>query len=317
MIHSNHGIAETQQAPVIETAKGPLRCLRILGRGGMGEVFLGDWDGRPVAVKRLRRSLLQNQRQPEKFVERFRREAMAGMRVSHPSLVPIYELIEHKGELLIVMEYVDGLTLRSSMNDELSFTRAMRWAGDIAEGLEALHRSKIVHRDLKPDNILIDRLHGRARLTDYSIARVQDADTLTSSPRVLGTPGYMAPEQARGQRVDARADLFSLGVLLYELVSGCHPFAADDLMQAAHKLMEFPHRPLNKLVSQVPSALSLLVDQLLEKQPEKRPSDVHQIFVTLRRIQLASYRFNVGQPDADKCFISHPFKTVVIRRPQR
>ncbi|MBW8877047.1 MAG: protein kinase [Acidobacteria bacterium] len=254
------------------TRIGPYRLARRLGQGGMGEVFLA-WDerlGRRVALKRIRREEPTAQER-----ERLRREAAAAARLSHPAVVQIYDLVEDDTGDALVFEYVEGRTLQELLDEGLpSLTLAVRLAREIAEGLAAAHTTGLVHRDLKTENVMVT-LDGHAKILDFGIAKANarggESETLTGHGVVLGTLHAMSPEQARGGEVDARSDLFSLGVLLYELLTGSSPFRGRDVLDTLQRLARHRPPPVRQIRPEVPRALSDLADRLLAKLPEERP----------------------------------------------
>ena len=254
------------------TRIGPYRLARRLGQGGMGEVFLA-WDerlGRRVALKRIRREEPTAQER-----ERFRREAAAAARLSHPAVVQIYDLVEDETGDALVFEYVEGRTLQELLEEGLpSLALAVRLTREIAEGLAAAHATGLVHRDLKTENVMVTA-DGHAKILDFGIAKATarggESATLTGHGVVLGTLHAMSPEQARGGEVDARSDLFSLGVLLYELLTGSSPFRGRDVLDTLQRLARHRPPPVRQIRPEIPRALSDLVDRLLAKLPEERP----------------------------------------------
>lgn len=268
---------------------GRYRLLALLGRGGMGEVYRARDERlrREVAIKRVRAA----DEGAGGRRERLEREARLVAQVGHSSVVQVFDLVEEQGELWVVMELVEGQTLAALLDDgPLELARAVRYAAEVAAGLEAAHRRGIVHRDLKVENVMLSR-QGQIKVLDFGIAKHvepagEEGPALSQEGQVIGTVRAMAPEQARGLRVDARSDLFSLGVLLYELVSGTSPFAAQTALDTLVRVSV--HRPasLHELpgLSAVPRALSALVDQLLEKAPELRPESAHHVAQRLAAI---------------------------------
>src|SRR3954451_23167962 len=195
-----------------------------LGSGGMSTVYLARDETleRWVAAKVLHREISD---QPDQ-IERFRREARAVAQVSHPNVVAVIDAGEDGGRPYIVFEYVDGATLKERIDQHengLPLDEAAAYAIEVGRGLAAAHARRLVHRDVKPQNVLIDS-EGRAKVTDFGIARELEQDGLTKTGRVLGTTDYVAPEQAMGKGVDARTDIYSLGILLYEMLTGEVPF---------------------------------------------------------------------------------------------
>ena len=263
---------------VTPSAIGPYRLARRLGEGGMGEVFLA-WDerlGRRVAVKRILRDTPRPQDR-----ERFRREARAAARLSHPAVVQVYDFVEDATGDAIVLEYVEGRTLRALLAEGVPpIGFAVRLAREVAEGLSAAHAAGLVHRDLKAENVVVTR-EGHAKILDFGIAKVPESEALTAQGVVMGTAHAMSPEQARGGEVDARSDLFSLGILLYELLTGTSPFRGSNSLDALQRVISHAPPPVSRLRPEVPRALSELVDRLLAKRPEGRPRSAGEVARTL------------------------------------
>ncbi|HYY74306.1 MAG TPA: protein kinase, partial [Solirubrobacterales bacterium] len=205
-----------------------------LGSGGMSTVYLARDETleRPVAVKVMHREISD---QPDQL-ERFRREARAVAQLSHPNVVAVIDAGEDGGYPYIVLECVEGETLKQRIErvGRLPVDEAAAYAIEIGRGLATAHARRLVHRDVKPQNVLIDS-DGRAKVTDFGIARSLESDGLTKTGRVLGTTDYVSPEQAMGQGVDARSDIYSLGVLLYEMLTGEVPFRAETVVAVAMK----------------------------------------------------------------------------------
>lgn len=263
---------------VMPSTIGPYRLARRLGRGGMGEVFLA-WDerlGRRVAVKRI---LRDNPRAQDR--ERLRREARAAARLSHPAVVQVYDLVEDSAGDAIVLEYVEGRSLRALLAEGVPpLGLAVRLGREIAEGLSAAHAAGLVHRDLKPENVVITR-DGHAKILDFGIAKIQESEALTAQGVVVGTAHAMSPEQARGGEVDGRSDLFSLGILLYELLTGTSPFRGKNSLDELQKVIGLAPPAVGTLRPDVPRGLANLVDRLLSKRPEARPRDADEVARTL------------------------------------
>jgi eukaryotic-like serine/threonine-protein kinase len=258
---------------------GPYRILERLGAGGMGEVFLAYDErlDRKVAIKRIR----PEGDVPAERRERFRREARIAARLSHPSIVHIYDVIGEGDTDFIVMEYVEGDNLRRFLRSgPLEMDRAVSIGLDVARGLAEAHRQGIVHRDLKTENILVTP-SGSAKITDFGIAKriLRDGteESLTRGGFVVGTYRAMSPEQARGEEVDHRSDLFSLGVLFYEMLAGASPFEGDNELATLNRIVQHRQRPLREIRPEVPGELSLLVDQLLQKDPLLRPRSAAEV----------------------------------------
>jgi beta-lactam-binding protein with PASTA domain/predicted Ser/Thr protein kinase len=255
----------------------------VLGRGGMAEVHRGrDLRlGREVAVKVLRSDLARD----PSFQVRFRREAQASASLNHPAIVAVYDTGEDRTATgatpYIVMEYVEGETLRDVLRREgpLDPQRAMSLAADICGALDFSHRNGIVHRDVKPGNVMITP-QGSVKVMDFGIARAvsDSAATMTSTAAVIGTAQYLSPEQARGEGVDARSDVYSLGCLLYELVTGAPPFTGDSPVAVAYQhVREDPRLP-----SSINPAIPPELDAILMKAMSKNPANRYQSAADMR-----------------------------------
>jgi serine/threonine-protein kinase len=288
----------------------------------MGEVFLAYDDrlDRLVAIKRMRPEAL---RDPSRR-ERLRREARAAARLSHPNVVQVYDLEEdeEKGDA-IVLEYVQGQTIADMLRDgPLSVEQAVELAAQVAEGLAAAHAAGLVHRDLKAENVVVTA-EGRAKILDFGLVKPLDpgADsTMTEHGAILGTYRAMAPEQAEGAEVDARADLFSLGVLLYEMLAGRSPFQGATPVATLRNLTGAAPRPLEEARPDLPGDLTGLVHALLEKDPERRPAGARDVVARLRGTTTAGFAATVSP----SVHLSHPAKQgdetsalSTLRRPRR
>jgi serine/threonine-protein kinase len=242
---------------------------RVLGRGGMATVYLArDCElDRPVALKVLTEHLAGD----DSYRARFLREARAAARLVHPNVVQVFDVSEDERGLFIVMEYVDGVTLAEELarRGSLPPDEAVDIAVQICAGLEQAHAAGLVHRDVKPRNILLR--DGVAKLADFGIARTLDGTGFTEQGVVLGTAAYLAPEQARGEPVTAAADLYSLGVVLYELLTGRRPFEAETLPALLLQREQGVVVRLRDIAPQVPQALEDAVSCCLAQSPERRP----------------------------------------------
>ena len=269
-------------APVV--LGGRYEVHRRLARGGMAEVFLARDQAldRPVAVK----ILFPEYATDPAFVERFRREAQAAANLSHPNIVGVYDWGSESGTYYIVMEYVEGQSLAEVVRDAgpLHPRRAAEIIFEVAGALGFAHQRGVVHRDVKPGNVLIST-SGTSKVTDFGIARAlsSPADDLTQAGSVMGTATYFSPEQAQGFPVDARSDLYSLGVVLYEILCGRPPFVGDSPVAIAYKhVQEWPPRP-SQFVTGVPAGLESVILKLLAKKPEQRYRSADDLRADLRR----------------------------------
>ena len=259
--------------------------LRRIARGGMAEVFLARdlLLDRPVALKVLFREFAVD----PSFVERFLREAQSAANLSHPNIVGVYDSGESSGTYFIVMEYIEGRSLAQIIRDDgpLSPDRAADVATDVASALGFAHRNGVVHRDVKPGNVLISPT-GQVKVTDFGIARaVSTQENLTQTGTVMGTATYFSPEQARGEPVDPRSDVYSLGIVLYEMLTGQPPFAGDSPVAVAYKHVQETPVPPRQLNPSLPGSLEAVTLKALAKNPANRYASADDLAADLRRFR--------------------------------
>ncbi|VTR99815.1 protein kinase domain-containing protein [Tuwongella immobilis] len=271
---------------------------RLLGQGGMGTVYLANDTKlrRDVAIKTLRSEIAAQSRPRERFL----REARAAAALNHEHIIPIYHVGEDRGIPYFAMPVLQGceLTVLISENERFSVPNALRLGREIALGLAAAHARGMIHRDIKPSNIWIEfdpntsqikpTESGRVKILDFGLAHREDDLRMTLSDAIIGTPGYMAYEQARGELVDHRADLFSLGVVLYEMVTGVRPFNGKEVLFYRISLaMDQPRAPA-ELDATIPMDVSQFIMRLLEKDPAKRPASANEVAEQLLALQTKS-----------------------------
>ena len=247
-----------------------------LGSGGMSTVYLARDTtlDRQVAVKVMHREMSEQADQ----LERFREEARAVAKLSHPNVVAVIDAGEDGGHPYIVFEYVEGETLKQRINrvGALDPQEALAYAIEVARGLTVAHARNMVHRDIKPQNVLIDA-EGRAKLTDFGISRQLEQDGMTATGRVLGTTDYVAPEQAMGHPVDQRSDIYSLGVVLYEMLVGQVPFHADSQVGVAMKHVNEELPDVQQRRPELSAAAAMVVERATAKDPDQRYQRVGEL----------------------------------------
>ncbi len=251
----------------------------------MAEVYLAHDRvlDRDVALKVLRNQYAND----EEFVERFRREARSAASLSHPNIVPVYDRGDTEdGSHYIAMEYVPGGTLKERLDERgpIEPGRALAATAQVAEALWAAHERGVIHRDIKPQNILLTET-GHLKVTDFGIARAASAVTISATNAVFGTAGYLSPEQALGEPATPRSDLYSLGIVLYEMLTGTVPYRADNPVAVCMKHVTEPLRPPRKLDPTIPAAVDALVAKMLAKDPADRPASAPELLNDIESVR--------------------------------
>src|SRR4030095_1455491 len=275
---------------------GPYKILALLGAGGMGHVFRATDTRlhRTVTIKILRSETVSDPQRKRRFLQ----EARAASALNHPNIVTLYD-IASDGEMdYLVMEYVEGKSLdRLITAKRLPLAHCIGYAAQIASALAAAHSAGIVHRDIKPANVMVTP-ESHVKVLDFGLAKLiepeESAGTVTAAGLIMGTPAYMSPEQASGGQVDHRTDIFSLGVMLYEMVSGTRPFTGKSNVDTMHEIV---HAPAPPLVA-VPPRLADIVDKALAKDPRDRYQNAGDLAVDLRRLLSKTDSHAVAAPSS-------------------
>jgi beta-lactam-binding protein with PASTA domain/tRNA A-37 threonylcarbamoyl transferase component Bud32 len=260
---------------------GRYRIVRKLGSGGMANVYLAEDEdlGRRVAIKILNERYAND----DLFIERFRREAKSAAALSHPNIVSVYDRGEAEGTYYIAMEVIEGRSLKELImtRGPLPIAQALAYTHEILDALRFAHRHGIIHRDIKPHNILIGE---RLKVTDFGIARA-GASQMTEAGSIMGTAQYLSPEQARGAPVTASSDLYSAGIVLYEMLTGKVPFSGDSAIEIAMKHLNDPPKPPSKIRPEIPDELDAVVLRALSKNPEDRYQTAEEFSEDLHRVE--------------------------------
>jgi len=261
---------------------GNCRIVEEVASGGMAVVYRAVQDplGRTVAIKALKSSAAAE----ENVATRFEREAKSLALLQHENIIHVYDFHQERGALFIVMEYVQGIDLYDLLEKcgRLPYDVAAIIAMQVARALDYVHYRSIVHRDIKPANVMIARTGG-IKVMDFGIARDTSFGDLTEAGTGIGTPAYMSPEQVLGDKLDARSDIFSLGVVLYQMVTGKKPFVEDERRSAMHKIRLEKHVGARKLNPEIPRELERIIDRCLEKQPRDRWRSAQHMVMALER----------------------------------
>src|SRR5438309_1828062 len=278
-----HSTIKGLQGAMIGRTISHYKILEKLGEGGMGVVYRAE-DlklHRTVAIKFLpTEPTVQGEAR-----DRFMREARSASGLNHPNICTIYEIDEADGEIFIVMEYIEGQSLRKAIEaGPLPILEVIKLGLNIAEGLRAAHAKGIVHRDIKPENIIITN-GGSAKIADFGLARSTEQTQQPESAQASGTLAYMAPEQLQGNHVDHLADIWSLGIVLYETATGRRPFSGDYDQATMYAIAHERPKPASSIRPDIPAALEKIVERCLEKKPVLRYQDADSLLEDLRRIE--------------------------------
>lgn len=271
------------------------RIVEKIGRGGMGIVYRAEDEKlkRVVALKVLPGDFDDDESRKKRLL----REARVAASLAHPNVAAVHEVGEADGRIYIAMELVQGTTLRRVLEAGVpSVAEALRITREIARGVARAHARGIAHRDIKPDNVMVSD-DGAVKVLDFGLAKPVDVDeqkpetgTWTQEGRIVGTPGYMSPEQATGRAVDVRTDVFSIGVMLYEMLTGKRPFTGDTSMEILMATSRDEYVPVTKLAPRVPSALTDIVDRCLAKAPEERYANAGELLAALEAVDPSEAR---------------------------
>ena len=302
---------------------GPYEVLSTLGTGGMAEVYRARDTrlGRDIALKVVNEALAGN---PE-LINRFEQEARLAGSLNHPNLVAVYDVGLHEGSPYFITELLKGESLRHRLSrGRVPLDSALDWGAKLAHGLAAAHARGIIHRDVKPDNVFVTT-DGQVKLLDFGIAKLAEAsraegphgildDTVTptggrtETGLILGTPAYMSPEQVRGERVDARTDIFSLGAVLYEMLAGQRPFAGGSLVESGHAILHDEPPPL----PDIPPFLAQLIRRCLAKDPEARLQSASDLAFALEALRSGVEPRPVSRPRAVRSFLRRPWWALAV-----
>ncbi|MBZ9686748.1 Stk1 family PASTA domain-containing Ser/Thr kinase [Clostridium estertheticum] len=272
--------------------------LEKIGEGGMGTVYKAKCHllNRFVTVKILKAELSND----EDFVARFKREATSVARLSHPNIVNVHDVGAEKQINFIVMEYIDGKTLKQIIkeNGRLDSQKTLDIVFQVAKALECAHKNNIIHRDIKPDNIMIME-DNMVKVMDFGIAKVADSRTVTNSQNVMGTVRYFSPEQAKGNFVDCRTDIYSLGIVMYEMVTGQVPYNAESSISIAMMHIQGPVIPPKEIFTDIPENINQIILKSMQKEPIKRYQTAREMADILKTIkEYPNFKININKgPD--------------------
>ena len=268
-----------------ELLAGRYQIIKKIGSGGMSIVYLAkDLSlDRNVAIKVLRDEYTED----STFRRHFQKEAVAIAKLSHNNIVGIYDILTDEDTMCLVMEYIEGETLKEKINRDgaIPWQQAVKYAIQIANGLAYAHANQIIHKDVKSQNILIDKFDN-VKITDFGIAQMMNNTTITHNKGVLGSAHYFSPEQARGEKLSYQTDIYSFGIVLYEMLVGELPFTADNPVSVALKHIQEPAKSVHTIIHDIPESLSFIVSKCLEKKPEDRFASMQALSRALSSISL-------------------------------
>ncbi|MGD9346225.1 MAG: protein kinase, partial [Candidatus Aminicenantes bacterium] len=271
----------TPPVTTVNTIAGRYKILSELGRGGMGVVYkaLDTRLKRTVALKFLPAELTEDKAAKDRFVQ----EAQAAAALEHPNICTVYEVDEAEGQAFIAMSYIEGKSLKEMLKDgPLDIDEAKDIAIQVAGGLNEAHEKGIVHRDIKPANIMLTE-KGQVKITDFGLAKLSSGVDLTKTSMIIGTVAYMSPEQAKGEDIDRRTDIWSLGAMFYEMLSGERPFKKSHDQALIFSILNEEPKPLSSLKPDIPKYLEDIVSKTLNKDSEKRYPDIQTLIEDLKR----------------------------------
>lgn len=262
---------------------GRYQLIKKIGSGGMSIVYLAkDLSlDRNVAIKVLRDEFTED----NDFRRHFQKEAVAIAKLSHQNIVGIYDILVENDKMCLVMEYIEGRTLKDRLNQEgpIAWKQVVKYGIQIANGLAYAHSQQIIHKDIKSQNILLDK-NDNTKITDFGISQMLNNTTITHNKGILGSAHYFSPEQARGEKLSYQTDIYSLGVVLYELLTGNLPFTGDNPVSVALKHIQEQPKPVSLVIDGIPEALSDIVQKCLAKKPEMRFHSMHELSMALSSI---------------------------------
>ncbi|WP_460236516.1 protein kinase domain-containing protein [Aurantivibrio plasticivorans] len=287
--HDTGDIAKTliiSESTINKPVLGRYEIERELGRGAMGVVYLGRDPkiSRQVAIKTLSYAQLDS-KELEEFKSRFFREAEAAGRLSHPNIITVYDVGEEHDLAFIAMDYVDGKSLASYVHEDhlLSLADVCELIAQVADALAYAHQHQIIHRDIKPGNIMYQVSHRIAKVADFGVARIVDS-AKTNTGDILGSPLYMSPEQLQGAKVSFQTDIYSLGVTLYQLLTGKLPFSAENLATLTYNIINEKHKGVRDIRPELPKGFTRIINRAMNKDPDKRFSTAEEFAVALRKL---------------------------------